>query len=105
MFQQILISIAIKALCRILGICDGQDGCPDGVCADAIAELKAIDRKLDEPKVGANVSGITDFVRCLDIPRFVNWVKEGIAIFNDAKICIDDDDNVITLGAAPDPEA
>jgi len=100
MFQQLLISIAIKALCRILGICDSQDGCPDGVCDEAIADLQSIDRKLDSPKVGANVGGIVDLVKCLDVPRFVNWVREGIAIFNDAKICVDDDDNVITLGAA-----
>ena len=99
---QALITAAKAALCEILGVCQAEDECPDGVCEDAVAELGQIERKLTSPKVGVgqDVTSILDFVRCLDIPRFVNWVREGIAILNDAKLCPDDR----RLGDAPDPQ-
>lgn len=106
MFKQFAISIALELVCKFLGLCLHEESCPDGVCEEAINDLQSIQRKLDSPnlKVGA-VGSPLDFIKCLDLPRFLAWVKEGIAIFNDAKICNDDDNNVITLGAAPDPKA
>ena len=101
MFEKLMIELALKLLCRILGICDGEGECPDGLCDELVDEVKAIERKVDSPdlRVGAGVSGLPDFIRCLDIPRFVNWIKEGIAIINDAKVCPDEG----RLGAAADP--
>ncbi|MEO1528702.1 MAG: hypothetical protein AAFX06_25045 [Planctomycetota bacterium] len=46
------------------------------------------------------VESVFDLVRCVDLSRVVAWIREGVAIFRDAKICTDEDNNVITLGQA-----
>jgi len=102
MFQQIAISLLVKVLCQVLGICKGFEGCDGDKCDEMILDLKAIDRKVESPKLKASVGNPLDFLRCLDFARFLAAVRELIDVIRDARIC-DDDDNVITLGAAPDP--
>lgn len=101
--NQIWISVALRLLCRMLDICLLDDRCDGDQCREAIAEVRAAERKVEKPTVGFGFADLFGFVKCLDVNRFVAWVKEGVAIFNDAR-CVEDGEE-ITLGEVADPEA
>jgi len=101
--NQIWISLALRMLCRMLDICLLDDRCDGDSCREAIAEVKAVERKVEQPLVGFGFADLFGFVKCLDVNRLVAWIREGVDIFKDAR-CIEDGQE-ITLGEVADPEA
>lgn len=70
----------IPLLRELIDLLQSSDDCPPGACGDLQARLTNLQEEAESPKA----AGFLDFVRCLDIPRFVAAVRELIDVIMDA---------------------
>lgn len=66
MFPSLMFSVLSKAICmafcHFLGWCCGQDGCPGGICEDAIEKLESVDAAAPS----AHPAKVSDFGSSID---------------------------------------
>lgn len=82
MWLRLLLQL-LPLLRELIGFAKSDGDCPDGICEETSAKLDEVEAEL-AAKGGPSAQGIGDIFDCLDKPRAMDWLKEGLSILFDA---------------------
>lgn len=84
-----LITVLLPLIKELVSVGQECDDCTDEQAkelADASSEIHELQSELASFD-GTPTAGVLDFIKCVDLNRLIEWVKEGIAIFKEASDC------------------